>query len=232
MQTEDLSWLETTAANPEDVALRLVFADWLEDRDDPRGSFIRVQTELAALPAGAAGREQLARRAEHLCHPACDAYRRVVPPDIAAYYNPVVRGAFAGGLLRKITLFADRVEAFREHASVLFRYAPVDQIAFEPRGIPTFSGGQWVFATTTEGVNRFLQVPLLARLGSLVLYGPFEDLDAVVGLVLNCPALAGLRRLEFDERRDERDVDFRRQVMSEGNRVSLRHRFGDRVVLQ
>jgi uncharacterized protein (TIGR02996 family) len=232
MQTEELSWLETTAANPEDVALRLVFADWLEDREDPRGAFIRIQTELASLPEDAAGREQLARRAEGLCHPACDAYHRVVPPEIAAYFTPVGFSVFAGGLLRGITVFAKQVDAFREHAAVLFRYAPVDRLNFEPDAIPSYFGGQYVSDTSTECVHRFLQVPFLARLGSLVFYGPFADLDAVVRLVLNCPALAGLRRLEFDERKDERDLEFRRQVMSEGNRVGLRTQFGDRVVLQ
>src|SRR5271156_4191471 len=40
-------------ANPGDDALRLVYADWLEDRGDSadaaRAEFIRTQTELAAL---------------------------------------------------------------------------------------------------------------------------------------------------------------------------------------
>src|SRR5271165_2283694 len=29
-------------ANPEDTALRLVFADWLEERGDPRGELVRL----------------------------------------------------------------------------------------------------------------------------------------------------------------------------------------------
>jgi uncharacterized protein (TIGR02996 family) len=35
--------------NPEDDSLRLVYADWLEERGDPRGEFIRVQCCLAGM---------------------------------------------------------------------------------------------------------------------------------------------------------------------------------------
>jgi len=36
-------------ANPDDDMPRLIFADWLEERGDPRSEFIRVQCELARL---------------------------------------------------------------------------------------------------------------------------------------------------------------------------------------
>ena len=45
MSTE-ASLLQAIQDDPADVASRLVFADWLEERDDPRGEFLRVQTEL------------------------------------------------------------------------------------------------------------------------------------------------------------------------------------------
>ncbi len=37
--------------NPDDDAPRLIYADWLDDRGDPRGEFIRVQCELAKIPS-------------------------------------------------------------------------------------------------------------------------------------------------------------------------------------
>ena len=40
------SFLRAIRANPDDGTLRLVFADWLDERDDPLGQFIRVQIEL------------------------------------------------------------------------------------------------------------------------------------------------------------------------------------------
>ena len=37
---------------PDDDTPRLVLADWLEERDDPRGELVRLQVRLAAMPAG------------------------------------------------------------------------------------------------------------------------------------------------------------------------------------
>ncbi len=47
--TEEEAFLRAVTENPEDDTPRLIFADWLDDHDDPRGSFIRVQCELARL---------------------------------------------------------------------------------------------------------------------------------------------------------------------------------------
>jgi uncharacterized protein (TIGR02996 family) len=43
------AFLQDCKENPEDDTPRLIFADWLEDRDDPRGPFIRLQCQLARL---------------------------------------------------------------------------------------------------------------------------------------------------------------------------------------
>jgi uncharacterized protein (TIGR02996 family) len=47
------SFLRAIRANPDDDTLRLVFADWLDEHDDPLGQLIRVQIELEPI------REQL-----------------------------------------------------------------------------------------------------------------------------------------------------------------------------
>ena len=47
---KDESFCQAIRKSPEDDALRLVYADWLDERGDPRGQFIRVQCELAQLP--------------------------------------------------------------------------------------------------------------------------------------------------------------------------------------
>ncbi len=41
---EERSFLEVIAADLDDDAPRLVFADWLEEHGDPCGEFIRVQS--------------------------------------------------------------------------------------------------------------------------------------------------------------------------------------------
>jgi uncharacterized protein (TIGR02996 family) len=43
-------FLEDIIAHPDDDAPRLIFADWMEERGDPRGAFIRMQVELARAP--------------------------------------------------------------------------------------------------------------------------------------------------------------------------------------
>ena len=42
-------FLQAIAEAPQDDTPRLVFADWLEEQGDPRGTLLRVQTELARL---------------------------------------------------------------------------------------------------------------------------------------------------------------------------------------
>jgi uncharacterized protein (TIGR02996 family) len=49
--SEEEGFLQSIQAHPGDAALRLVYADWLEERGDVRGEFIRVQEEMNALPA-------------------------------------------------------------------------------------------------------------------------------------------------------------------------------------
>jgi uncharacterized protein (TIGR02996 family) len=44
---------------PDDEAVRLVFADWLEERGDPRGEFLRIQVELARWVPNLARRTRL-----------------------------------------------------------------------------------------------------------------------------------------------------------------------------
>jgi uncharacterized protein (TIGR02996 family) len=59
-------FLEAIAADPDDDAPRLAFADWLEEQGDPRGEFIRVQCALAGLPPDDPRRADLARREEEI----------------------------------------------------------------------------------------------------------------------------------------------------------------------
>ena len=48
--SEHEAFLQGILQAPDDDAPRQVYADWLEERNDPRGEFIRVQCELAKIP--------------------------------------------------------------------------------------------------------------------------------------------------------------------------------------
>lgn len=49
LHTHD-DFLKAIAAEPAERTLRLVFADWLTEHDDPRGDLIRIEEEMRALP--------------------------------------------------------------------------------------------------------------------------------------------------------------------------------------
>jgi uncharacterized protein (TIGR02996 family) len=58
--SDDAAFLRAITAAPDDAAPRLVYADWLDERGDPRGEFIRLQTAMDALPVS--GEAYAARR--------------------------------------------------------------------------------------------------------------------------------------------------------------------------
>ena len=51
--SDELSFLRAVSASPDDDTVRLVYADWLEERNDPRAAFLRL--EAAARRAGPGG---------------------------------------------------------------------------------------------------------------------------------------------------------------------------------
>jgi uncharacterized protein (TIGR02996 family) len=47
---DERGFLEAIAAEPDDDGLRLIYADWLEERGDPRGELVRVCQAMRAVP--------------------------------------------------------------------------------------------------------------------------------------------------------------------------------------
>src|SRR5262245_34345094 len=50
--TQDDAFLADILADPDDDGVRLIYADYLDERGDPRGEFIRVEVSMAGLPQG------------------------------------------------------------------------------------------------------------------------------------------------------------------------------------
>jgi uncharacterized protein (TIGR02996 family) len=63
---DETPFIEAILANPEDEAPRLIYADWLEERGDPRGEFLRLENALANLPRGDARRPSLRARLQEV----------------------------------------------------------------------------------------------------------------------------------------------------------------------
>src|SRR5580698_5344987 len=62
---EEAAFVQAMLANPHDLTLRLVFADWLEERGDPRGELLRLLhtlTQSVDVP----GRVQMEERLRSL----------------------------------------------------------------------------------------------------------------------------------------------------------------------
>jgi uncharacterized protein (TIGR02996 family) len=77
----DRAFLEAIREAPEDDAPRLVYADWLEEHDDPaRAAFIRVQCELARFPGSERQAELEAQE------------RKLLVANRAAWLGPLARG--------------------------------------------------------------------------------------------------------------------------------------------
>jgi uncharacterized protein (TIGR02996 family) len=73
---DEQAFLRAIRACPDALDLRLVYADWLEDRGDQRSEFVRLQAHLAALAPDDPACRSLKAREEEL--------RRQVPPCWAA----------------------------------------------------------------------------------------------------------------------------------------------------
>src|SRR6476659_1158863 len=104
---DERAFLRAIAAAPDDTAPRLVYADWLDERGDPRAEFVRVQVRL---------REHLESDPEYASFRDREqALRLVCPPEWLALLDPPVwcvvgkiinlRSAKHGGIARGTRLF-------------------------------------------------------------------------------------------------------------------------------
>jgi uncharacterized protein (TIGR02996 family) len=63
---EDDAFIRAVFLNPEDLITRLVYADWLDERGDPRGEYLRVQATLVSLTVDDGRAADLLRRRQEL----------------------------------------------------------------------------------------------------------------------------------------------------------------------
>jgi uncharacterized protein (TIGR02996 family) len=64
--TEDDAFVQAVLASPADDAPRLIYADWLEERGDPRGEYLRTELTVAAPRRRKAKDRSLRRRLQEL----------------------------------------------------------------------------------------------------------------------------------------------------------------------
>jgi uncharacterized protein (TIGR02996 family) len=170
--SDEQSFLQAILANPDDDTLRLIYADWLEERGDPRGEFIRVQIELAGAALTPFRRHNLIVRENELFHTLREALLRPYPGVVAEH-------RFARGFLDEVKSDA---EVFLQYAVVYCQFAPLRRLKLR--------GAEKVFP-------QLLQSEYLGRLRSLDLSS--NDLaDVNIWNLAAAPFLAALHELVLD----------------------------------
>src|SRR5688572_23664134 len=114
MTRDDL--LQAIIENPDNVALRLVFADWLLDHGEfERAEFIRVQIELAKLPKVGNRRPGLEQRETEL-----------LARNESEWVKPIrhcaVSWTFHRGFIAEVTVTNDM---YMKHTFELLNLAPI-----------------------------------------------------------------------------------------------------------
>lgn len=133
MTTED-DFLHALHESPENDELRLIFADWLEDRVDPRGPLMRTQVLLSMLPADDLMRLEL------------DEQERLLLAEKEPEWLRPLRGLIDGWSASRGLLHLDadgsrllRVE-FSEEQRRLLRWVTSLRLTLQPRGVRRLAG--------------------------------------------------------------------------------------------
>jgi uncharacterized protein (TIGR02996 family) len=108
--THDEAFLQAILEAPDDDTPRLIYADWLEEQDDPRGEFIRVQCQLARLAPDDPARPALEERERRLYAEVSPGWPGS-PRDRAAAFAFCRRALVAGTI--PVQWYLERADFFR-----------------------------------------------------------------------------------------------------------------------
>src|ERR1019366_9385047 len=142
------AFLHTILAHPDDDIPRLVFADWLEEHGNPRGTFIRLQCDRAKLTQyDPAWKDILAQEAA------------LLKQYEAEWNTPVLRyvdeAHYRRGFIEHV-----RVSAMKllKNAERLFRAAPVASIRLESvkNLLPRIAESSWLTRVTELDLSHEL----------------------------------------------------------------------------
>lgn len=118
--------LRAVLAVPDDIVLRLAFADWFEENGDAeRGEFIRVQCRLAALTRVTNEWHQLYDRARELLSANRERWVAAFPALRDRAVKVEERWEFHRGFVEGVTLSA---RSFLDHGEAIFQLAPVRRV--------------------------------------------------------------------------------------------------------
>jgi uncharacterized protein (TIGR02996 family) len=226
--TQDDAFLDSIIENPDDNGLRLIYADWLEERGNPRAEFIRVQIELARLPDEDPRRAELEEREHQLFDEHGQDWLRPFRGILAAAdCTPV----FHGGFLSEITFWGQPgARRLLARAEALFRRAPICWLRLLPMGGHGVQSFPWdrpkldVDRLRLADLQAITALPQLVRVTLLDLSG--ATLDNPSGgpelLVSNAIGDAGTRALaDSPYLRGLKTLDLRDNIIGDVGALAL-----------
>jgi uncharacterized protein (TIGR02996 family) len=198
-----VAFLAAIRENPDDDLPRLIFADWLDEHDEPeRAEFIRVQVELARTSKGSPQHEELARRSKALHAAHAESWLAELPPLKGVTWRPFHRGFVEAAV-------TDDFDTFLAASERVFSTTPLHRLSIQSltaRAMRTLAGSPWLAHLTTldasggESGNDIVQAlvssPYLARLRQLrLMLQHIGDVGAQV--LAESAELAHLHRLDL-----------------------------------
>jgi uncharacterized protein (TIGR02996 family) len=164
--TTDEAFIQAIRAEPDDDALRLIYADWLQEQDDPacqdRGEFIRVQCQLARMWSEQAGWLELKKRERSLLARYWDAWigpLRTIVGSTWELQRGEVGGRFQRGFIEVLTLNAN---TFLRRAHDLFRLTPLQHLRLLGAGplAATLANSSYLEFLTVLEFNDYFSDPV------------------------------------------------------------------------
>lgn len=177
---EQAGFIEAILETPEDDGMRLIFADWLEERNDPYGEFIRIQVQLYRQPIGDPTRDALRKREQELLIRHGGTWRSYLPALLSGR-------DFHRGFVESVQTTIDE---FLRTAELLFAATPLRLFIARPS----------LSTDRLRQVRQLTESPYPGRLRGLALAGlHLGDEEAVV--LAGTAALASLDLLDLRENR-------------------------------
>lgn len=203
--TED-AFFRAMQEAPDDDDVRLVFADWLEERGDPRAEFLRVQLELEPLRHvyGEPRVDALRERESTLLH---ENLRRWLGPlakrSNAEYcFEPSFRRGFLHAAGVRVATFFERGAELRKRGPLLRQVAFYDvrdngaALAASPHllGIPHIQFADW---PTADDAAALAASPHLAEVERVTVWLGSSHSEAVCRALMDSGTLKKLRELRL-----------------------------------
>lgn len=180
----ELAFLQDIAEHPDDMAPRLIYADWLDDRgEEPsaRAAFIRVQCELAGSEEYTARRRDLDK--QQMTH--LKKWKKDWSEPFRGWTRYV---RFYRGFVEDVTING---RTFCKKAAQLFASGPIRRVR-----LSQVHGGEGEPPSQHVSLADVLACPELPRLRELDLSNLYVRAAAVEQLAA-CPAVTSLRLLDL-----------------------------------